>query len=112
MAVTDKMLDQYSDYNSASEYFKAYAVLGDAIDDLAVPTTIITAADDPIIPVEDFYELRLNHRTELIIHPRGGHNGFIDGFFLKSWYEQKLADWFDEISNKAWKLEGLEAGRL
>lgn len=112
MAVTDKMLDQYSDYNSASEYFKAYAVLGDAIDDLAVPTTIITAADDPIIPVEDFYELRLNHRTELIIHPRGGHNGFIDGFFLKSWYEQKLADWFDEISNKAWKLEGLETGRL
>ncbi len=100
MAVTDKMLDQYSDYNSSAEYFKAYSILGDAIDDLTVPTTIVTAADDPIIPVEDFYELKLNHHTELIIHTHGGHNGFIDGIFLKSWYEQKLADWFDEIVSR------------
>ena len=101
MAVTDKMLDQYSDFNSASEYFKAYSILNDAIDDLSVPTTIITAADDPIIPVGDFYQLKLNHRTELIIHTHGGHNGFIDGFYLKSWYEQELANWFDK---KALKL--------
>ena len=97
MAVTDKMIEDYSDYNSASEYFKGYAILNDAIDDLPVSTTIVTAADDPIIPVDDFYELKLNHRTELIIHPHGGHNGFIDGFFLKSWYEQELANWFDEM---------------
>jgi len=100
MAVTDKMLDQYSDFNSASEYFKAYSILNDALDELSVPTTIITAADDPIIPVEDFYQLKLNHRTELIIHTHGGHNGFIDGFYLKSWYEQELANWFDKKALK------------
>lgn len=97
MAVTEKMIEQYSDYDSASEYFKGYSILNDAIDDLSVPTTIVTAADDPIIPVDDFYELKLNQRTELIIHTHGGHNGFIDGFFLKSWYEQELADRFDEM---------------
>ena len=97
MAVTEKMIEQYSDYNSASEYFKGYSILNNAIDDLSVPTTIVTAADDPIIPVGDFYELKLNQRTELIIHTHGGHNGFIDGFFLKSWYEQELADRFDEM---------------
>ena len=97
MAVTDKMIDQYSDFNSASEYFKGYSILNDAIDDLSVPTTIITAADDPIISVEDFHHLKLNHLTNLIIHTHGGHNGFIDGFFLKSWYEQRLANWFDEM---------------
>ena len=53
--------------------------------------------DDPIIPVEDFYQLELNDRTNLVIHAFDGHNGFIDGFFLKSWYEQKLADMFDKI---------------
>jgi predicted alpha/beta-fold hydrolase len=100
MAVTEKMIEQYSDYDSASEYFKGYSILNDALDDLSVPTTIVTAADDPIIPVEDFYELKLNQRTELIIHTHGGHNGFIDGFFLKSWYEQQLANWFDEKSLK------------
>jgi predicted alpha/beta-fold hydrolase len=101
MAVTEKMIEQYSDFDSASEYFKGYSILNDAIDDLSVPTTIVTAADDPIIPVDDFYELKLNQGTELIIHTHGGHNGFIDGFFLKSWYEQELADRFDEIAKQA-----------
>jgi predicted alpha/beta-fold hydrolase len=96
-AVTDRLLQKYSDFNSASEYFKEYSLLDDAIKDLPVPTTIITAKDDPIIPVADFYRLELNRHTHLVIHAFGGHNGFIDGFFLKSWYEQKLADMFDQI---------------
>jgi predicted alpha/beta-fold hydrolase len=42
--------------------------------------------------------LRNSHdRTNLVIHPYGGHNGFIDGLFLKSWYEKELADLFDDI---------------
>ncbi len=98
-AVTDRLLQKYSDFNSASEYFREYSLLEDTIKDLPVPNTIITAKDDPIIPVEDFYQLELNHRSNLVIPPFGGHNGFIDGFFLKSWYEQKLADMFDKISN-------------
>ena len=112
MAVTDKMIDQYSDFNSASEYFKGYSILNDAIDDLPVPTTIVTAADDPIISVDDFYDLKLNHLTNLIIHTYGGHNGFIDGFFLKSWYEQKLANWFDEIAVDAGKQGSVKPVKL
>ena len=96
-AVTDLLLQHYSDFDSAAEYFKAYSLLKDAVKNVPVDTTIITAADDPIIPVEDFYQLELNGRTRLFIHDFGGHNGFIDGFFLKSWYEQQLADLFDEI---------------
>ena len=103
-AVTDQMLDQYSEFKSASDYFKNYSILNDAIDDLPVPTTIMTAADDPIIPVDDFQRLKLNHRTRLVIHTFGGHNGFIDGFFLKSWYEQKLADLFDTIVKETEKM--------
>jgi hypothetical protein len=98
-AVTDQLLQKYSDFNSASEYFKEYSILEDALINLPVPTTIITAKDDPIIPVEDFYQLELNQHTHLVIHAFGGHNGFIDGIFLKSWYEQKLADMFDKITN-------------
>ena len=95
--LTDELLRKYSEFNSAAEYFKAYSLLEDTIKDLPIPATIITAKDDPIIPVEDFYGLELNHRTNMIIHDFGGHNGFVDGFFLKSWYEQKLADIFDEV---------------
>ena len=96
-AVTDRLLEKYSDFDSAAAYFRHYSLLKGALEDLAVETTIISARDDPIIPVEDFYQLELNERTYLSIHDFGGHNGFIDGFFLKSWYEQQLADLFDEI---------------
>jgi len=96
-AITDHLLEEYSDYASAEAYFRAYSILNGALKDLQVSTTIITAKDDPIIPVEDFYRLEINDSTNLVIQTYGGHNGFIDGFFLKSWYEQKLADTFDEI---------------
>jgi len=96
-AVTDALLENYSDFNSAAQYFREYSLLEDALKDLAADTTIVAARDDPIIPIEDFYRLELNERTNLSIHDFGGHNGFIDGFFLKSWYEKQLVDLFDRI---------------
>lgn len=100
-AMTERLLDQYSDFNSAAEYFQAYSILKDAVHDLPVDATIVSAEDDPIIPVEDFYQLELNEHTRLVVTSWGGHNGFIDGFFLESWYERKLADMFDRIVSKA-----------
>ncbi len=96
--VTDSLLENYSDFESAADYFADYSLLNNDLTNLAVDTTIITAEDDPIIPVEDFHQLEINDRTRLIIHTYGGHNGFIDGFSLKSWYEEQLADLFDELA--------------
>ncbi len=98
--ITDVLLNDYSDYYSSRDYFRAYAVVRRAIKDNTVPTTIITAADDPIIPVEDFYELEINESTNLVIQPYGGHNGFLDGFYLQGWYEKQLAELFDVIVEK------------
>jgi len=56
-----------------------------------VPATILTAADDPIIPVADFHALELSASTELVIVPHGGHCGFIADTSLRSWAEDFLA---------------------
>jgi predicted alpha/beta-fold hydrolase len=94
-AVTDFLLAEHSDFKSAKDYFDAYAVMGSAIADINVPVTVITAADDPIIPVSDFYDLAPNDHLQLVIHPHGGHNGFITGFKLQSWYETQIVKLFD-----------------
>ena len=99
-AMTDLMLERYSDYESASGYFSHYAVLNDALADIDVPTTIVTAQDDPIIPVEDFYDLKLNSLTDLIIHRYGGHNGFLETLSGRAWYEQKMIEIF-RVESKA-----------
>ena len=50
-------------------------------------TPILTAADDPIIPVADFHALRLPPNVELDIAAHGGHCGFLDGAFPHSFVE-------------------------
>jgi len=97
-AVTDAMLHDYSDYGSSKDYFRQYSVVKQAIKDITVPATVIMAADDPIIPVEDFYRLKTNDRTTMAIQPYGGHNGFIDGLYLQGWYEQRMLMIFDEAA--------------
>jgi predicted alpha/beta-fold hydrolase len=99
-AVTDVLLAEYSDFPTAQDYFNAYAVMGSAVADINTPTTIITAEDDPIIPIKEFYDLKLNKHIQLIIHSHGGHNGFITGFKLQSWYENEIIALFDQICGK------------
>jgi hypothetical protein len=99
-ALTDALLEKYSDFPGAQAYFDAYSVMGPAIAEVHTPTTIVTAEDDPIIPIEDFYDLKLNKHIRLVIHPHGGHNGFIAGFNLQSWYEDMIIRLFDQICGK------------
>ena len=98
--LTGALLDTYSHFNSKQEYFRSYTIVNHMLMDLPLPATILTAADDPIIPVEDFTHLILNHRTELIVQPHGGHNGFIENFSLRSWYEKQIVSVLDNLSTK------------
>ena len=93
--MTELMIQRYSEYENASVYFRDYAVLNDALVDVPVPTTIVTSQDDLIIPVEDFYELKLNSLTNLIIHRYGGHNGFLENLSGRAWYERKMIQIFN-----------------
>jgi predicted alpha/beta-fold hydrolase len=96
--LTDALLAGYSNFSSTRAYFKTYTLLGDALHRIPLPLTLLTAADDPIIAVEDFEQLRLNRFTRLSIQHHGGHNGFIDGFGLQSWYEPLLVELFESVS--------------
>lgn len=93
--MTELMIERYSDYGNACDYFRGYAVLDDALANINVPTTIVTAQDDPIIPVEDFYHLKLNSLANLIVHRYGGHNGFLENVSGRSWYERIMIEIFD-----------------
>ena len=100
-AVTEELLSSYGHYPSAQAYFDAYTLIEDALMDISVPTTVLTAEDDPIIGVQQFLRLQLNAITHLAVQPYGGHNGFIAGFSLGSWYETPMADLFDHIAADA-----------
>jgi predicted alpha/beta-fold hydrolase len=89
--MTARLLPRFSPYKDPPTYFAGYALKEAALLDIAVPTTILTAVDDPIIPAVDFHALKLNPRTELIVLDHGGHNGFLMGLLKGCWYEGVLA---------------------
>jgi len=96
-ATTEALLKRYSDYPSARDYFRAYTLTGEALSGLPLPATLLTAEDDPIIPVRDFQCLILPPSARLVVCPHGGHNGFLEGIRLRSRYEQDLPDLFDTL---------------
>lgn len=94
--MTAALLAAYSDYPDTASYFAGYTVDRRAVSALRVPATLITAADDPVIPVSDFYHLAPEGPVRLIIHAYGGHNGFIANGWGRTWYEAFLAGLLQE----------------
>ena len=60
-----------------------------------MPTDILMAADDPVIPIGDFHQLVLPPRARLEISRWGGHCGFIENLrldgFAERWVAERLA---------------------
>jgi hypothetical protein len=94
MDATWDLLERYSPYQTPAEYFDLYTLTGNRLSRLQTAATIITAADDPIIPADDFRDLRLNPRTRLIVHPHGGHCGFVSRPLGDAWHETYLVRLF------------------
>jgi uncharacterized protein len=90
--LTRALVLRHTGFESIEAYFDGYSIAGDRLASMRVPTTILTSADDPIIPVADFRKLSLPPCVELDIAPAGGHCGFIRGLSLSSWTEDYIAD--------------------
>ena len=92
--MTAAAVEDFGAHPSIDAYFQEYTITPDLFRCIGVATTIITAADDPVIPVEDFYALPQNPAVDLIIHPHGGHNGFIEDLRLAAWHERYMVERF------------------
>jgi uncharacterized protein len=94
MEMTEALIPRLSDYAGAAEYFRGYTLTGELFGRVGVPLTVLTAADDPIIPVEDFSRIAPDGGTTLIIQKYGGHCGYIESITLNSWYHKKMLELF------------------
>lgn len=74
---TELFANRFTPFSHYHDYLQAYTLTGDTLARLRVPTHILTAADDPVIPIEDFDGLSLPSQTSLEVTDFGGHCGFI-----------------------------------
>jgi predicted alpha/beta-fold hydrolase len=90
--LTRKLVERYTEFDSLERYLDGYSIAGERLAALQVPARILTAEDDPIIPVTDFHALRLPPHSRLEIAPHGGHCGFLPGLRGRSYAEDFIAD--------------------
>lgn len=67
------------------------------VDSIRVPTLVITARDDPLIPVSSFETLSTAHVTT-VIAPHGGHLGYIgrrNGDPDRRWMDWRIVEWLE-----------------
>jgi predicted alpha/beta-fold hydrolase len=89
--LTQALVERHTEMGTLDTYLDGYSVADERLSGLQVPVSILTSADDPIIPVEDFHRLALPPQARLDIAPFGGHCGFIRDFRLGSFAEDYIS---------------------
>ena len=98
---THYLATRHAGFASADAYFEGYSVARGRLARLSVPATLLTAADDPIVPVEDFHQLPNNPRIEPVITRYGGHCSFLKNWRFDSLAEDLIERRFGEASEDA-----------
>jgi hypothetical protein len=99
-AMTEYFVERYTQFPSLDAYLSAYAVTGDVLARLDVPSRIILAADDPVIPVEDLTSLATPDSLQLQLFEHGGHCGFVDRFAAPSWVDREIVADFERATRE------------
>lgn len=86
--LTRTLVERHTPFESLEAYLDGYSIAADRLAGLQIPVSILTAADDPIIPVADFHELQLPASAYLEIADFGGHCGFIRDYHLRGYAEE------------------------
>ena len=99
-ARTDYFATRHYDFPRLEDYFNAYSIAHDRLAALSVPASILTAADDPVVPVQDVRELTPHALIEVIITERGGHCGYLKNWKLESWAEDFIVERFGKSGDQ------------
>lgn len=98
-AMTRHLVERYTDYPSIADYLRGYAVVGDTLSRLTVPTLLLAALDDPIIPAADLERIDPAAALTIETQPMGGHCGFLDAIRGPSWADRRALGWFSALSS-------------
>jgi hypothetical protein len=89
-ATTEFFVKRYTAFPDLDAYLSGYAVTGNALSTLRVPTRLIASADDPVIPVEDLGNLATPRALVIDVLARGGHCAFLESYGLRSWVDRAV----------------------
>ena len=88
--MTAELVRSYTDFPTLDHYLNGYAITGERLARLEVPSTIVTSLDDPIIPSGGLAQLARPRALSLTVTRHGGHCGFFDDLRGPTWLERRI----------------------
>jgi len=92
--MTAYFVKNFTDFPDMMTYLKGYAITGQALENLCIPSVIIASMDDPIIPAKDLAHLASPDCLKIKTTQYGGHCGFLKNFYLHSWADRRIIELF------------------
>jgi predicted alpha/beta-fold hydrolase len=99
-AITEAFVEEHAGYPDTHTYLKGYAITEHVLTDLQVPSHMILAADDPVIPVKDLKRLARPEALEITLTSHGGHCGFVEDFMLNNWVDRQIGEIFERAIDR------------
>ena len=88
--MTADLIRHFTEYPTLDDYLNGYSITGGRLDGLAVPASIITSLDDPIIPAHSIESLARPPSLQLTVTRYGGHCGFVERLVGPTWVERRI----------------------
>ena len=89
-------IPRFTPFSDPKSYFSAYAITGDRLKNLTIPSYLFATEDDPILPITDVDKIQQTEALCIIRQPHGGHCGFISDVKGNSWMPKQLANIFNQ----------------
>jgi uncharacterized protein len=96
----DKITAKLFGFGTADTYYATQSS-ANFLDGIRVPTLLVQAKDDPLIPFESFDHpaIRTNPYIKLLAVEHGGHLGFLSRRAPRFWVDRVLIRWMEEVRN-------------
>ncbi|MDH3647472.1 MAG: alpha/beta fold hydrolase [Gammaproteobacteria bacterium] len=88
--LTEHLVTQYSDFADLTTYLNGYSIIGNALAPVTVPSLILAAKDDPIIPAVDIAHLARPESLTIHVTEFGGHCGYLHTAIGPTWADDVL----------------------
>lgn len=83
--LTNVLIKYFGEYHDARTYFDSYALKGERLAHLDVPSTMLLAKDDPICRHQGSELINANNKLKIVKTEYGGHCGHLKNGRLHSW---------------------------
>ncbi len=99
MDFDDQITAPYFGFGTAERYYAGQSS-GQFLGQIRVPTLVVQAQDDPLIPFSVYQRFTFEKPLTLVAPDHGGHVGFLSRANPRFWVDQTVLAFFEAIRNK------------